>query len=308
MIDEPAVQATPTPALWESLPPPPVTATSHIVRNILIIIGIVVLLITIGGAYLVAARATTGPKLDAANVVLNDVDQHHKDVSSKIGAVFDSVSGLKGSDFDATKAKTAIDQTNTQVLALEASDTTDVAKARVADAKVQDRSVLTALSSAALDRSHRRLSAYRSALVIELGELDSIQQQLAIVGDLMTTLVQLKALSDDLAATNFSAGEKDYAAPSSTLDKVIAAAASHPDTPSKFKEFLTIFRSELNHIKGIVDGARDRSLVEIQAADSALKADLDALGKFDSAAMQQQYTDLGTRYDAKVQAELNKAK
>jgi hypothetical protein len=142
----------------------------------------------------------------------------------------------------------------------------------------------------------------------EISEIAIIKQQVGLISDLMTTLVELKALNTDLTAKKTSAAESDYAAPSATLDKLIADATAAPDTPSTLREFLTIFRSEVTHIKGVIDGIQNRNVSQILSAQSALQKDINALDKFDAAAMKKQYEDLGAQLDAKVNAELKNAK
>jgi hypothetical protein len=311
MVEEsaaPRSQPYQAPYAGADMPPPPTATGGHMVRNVLMLISLVVMLIAAGGGYLVASRAATRDRIDAAKAVRTIVDQHHADVNTKLKAIFASVGDVTGTNFDATKVKAGLDKATVQVDALKTSDTNDIGRIRTATGKVQDRSFLTAISSSALDREHSRLDAYRSALQMEIAEIESVKQQLGIVGDLMTTVVQLKPLIDDLTANNTAAGEKDYATPSATLDKLVAEASSAPDTPSKMKEFLTLFRSEITHIKAVLDGVQSHSVSQVQAAQAAVQKDLDALQKFDTAAMQKQYEELGTQLDAKVTAELRKAR
>jgi hypothetical protein len=275
---------------------------------VFILLGSLAILVAIGVGYVLASRAATADRVNPANAVLDNVDQHYVDFKAKVDAAIAGVGTLNGANFDPAKAKTGIDQTNALMDAVKASDMADIVKVKAADGKVQDRSPFTALSSDLLDTAHRHLDAYHRALVAEMGEVDIVKQQLKIVSDVMTTLVQLQPLTADLNATNIAAGLRDYAAPSATLDKVIADAASATDTPAKLREFLTLFRSELTHTKAVLDAAQSGSIAQIQAAQAALQVDLDALDKFDSAAMQKQYEDLATRLDAKVNAELAKAK
>ncbi|HXA42661.1 MAG TPA: hypothetical protein VNV65_07080 [Candidatus Solibacter sp.] len=308
MIDEPAVQATPTPALWESLPPPPVAAAGHLVRNLLIVVAAVVVLIGVAVGYVVASRAAAKDRIDASNAVRSTVDQRHVDFEAKLRTVFSGVGDLSGTNFDPARAKTALDQANVELDSLKSTDETEIRDVATADRKVQDRSMFTAISASMLDREHGRLGAYHDGLVAEISVIGSVKQQIGLISDLMTTLVELKTLSADLTAQKVSTAEADYAAPSASLDKLITGATAAPDTPSKLKEFLAVFRSELTHIKGVVDGVQNRNLSAIETAQAALKIDIDALEKFDYATLQKQYQDLGTQLDAKVTANFSRAK
>jgi hypothetical protein len=289
-------------------PPPAVSAGGHLLRNLLILLGVLALLIAAGVGFAVASGVAATERLNAGAAVRSTVNGHHHDVAAQLNAVFNGLGDVNGTSFDPARGKTALDQASVQLDALRKADEGDITRINAADAKVQDRSLLTAISASVLDREHRRLGAYHDGLRAEIAEVATITQQLGLVGELVTTLAGLQTLNTDLTAHKISAAESDYAAPSATLDKLIADAASAPDTPSTLNEFLTIFRSEVTHIKGVVDGIQNHSVSQIQSNQAELHKDIDALEKFDSAAMKKQYEDLGAKLDAKVNAELNRAK
>jgi hypothetical protein len=289
------------------LPPPVATTGGHTVRNILIGVGILLIGVLIGG-YLVAAGAATAQRVNASHTALNTVDHHANGFQARMAAAMAGVDTSGGTSFDPVKARGVLDQASSQMDSIRSSDMADKVAVGAADARVQDRSILTAFSSGALDREHRRLGAYRRGLDAELAEITVLKQQLSILGDFLTTIEQLKPLNSDFTAANIAAGEKDYQAPSATLDKTIAEATANPDTPTKMKEFLGLFRSELTHIKGVLDAARDKSLTGFKASETLLQKDVDTLKQFDNSALQQQYTALGTRLDAQVNTLFKQAK
>jgi hypothetical protein len=277
----------------------------HLVRNILMVLAVGAILLVMVVAYMGLSGAATGDRVKASHDALNQVSKDHLVANAKLKTVFDGVGTVKGADFDPEKARSALAQGDGDLDGLKATDRRDLARIEAADRKVQDRSALTLIGGSILDREHRRLQADGRAVRAELTEIETVKSQLAIISGLMTMLVQLKPLNADLNAVNVAAGEKDYAAPSGALDKVIADANAAPVTPSKFKEFLALFRVEMTDIKGILDGAQARNLAQIRKSEAALQGDLDKLKAFDNAAMEQQYTDLGKSLDAKVTAELD---
>ncbi|MFN2462308.1 MAG: hypothetical protein ABR573_00210 [Candidatus Dormibacteria bacterium] len=277
-------------------------------RTILFAVGAVLLLVILTIGYLAMSRAATNDRVRAAHDVLSRVDRERQAASTKLTAAFGVVAEAKNGSFDPAKARTEMASASTEIDALRSTDSADVELISHADAKVQDRSLFTALGGRSLDRQHRRLSAARRGVQAELIEIEIMKKQLGIISDLMTVLVQLKPLNADMEAQNVPAAAKDFAEPSASLDKLVAEASGAQDTPTKLNEFLGIFRGELNHIKNLLDAAQRRNLTGVKTALESIQSDVKALGNFDTAALKQQYEDLGRHLDDTVTAEFKAAK
>jgi len=286
-------------AVATARPAPP---RGHLARYVLLISGVLVLLVVLVGAFMVMSQAATSDRVKASHAAIDRLRADHLALAVRANT---ALAGLGGS-IDVASSLADYTKESTDLDALKITNSADLAVIDQANAKVQDRSILTLLGGAQLDAEDRRLHSYREAILIEQGAIENLKQLLALNNDFEAALAQWQPLLADLNASNLAAAEKDYPLPSRSLDRVIAEANTAMGTPGKFKEFLALSRTHLNDINALLVALRVQSQEKADVAGAALDRDIAAEKAFDTPGLQQQTQDLAKQVFEKMDAALKK--
>ncbi len=277
-------------------------------RGPLLAIGLVVLLvILVGGGYVVGGFVYANGKINSATTAYNTVVEHQ----NKLTDFFNSWNKDVGANDAPSKAtadalnqeKTLFGQLITQSQAAQPQISTDDDALVKADAGLRENSWLTAIAKSSLDRESNRIGYARAALAIARTILaDSIQystfwqalDQANIDGD---------ALDKAITASDANAIVSDLSVLKSDVSKAIGLDTA-PGLPTDMDAYLKTLQSLANDVSNLLTAAQAGDQTAFDTALKAIDSDSAKLNGYDFSGMltkaESFYSDLTDKYNAQI--------